>query len=369
MKILPKKSALMQKGFSLVELMVGLVIGLIATLIISQTMGVFEGQKRATTGTADAQTNGGIALFSIKREMQMAGYPLMPAGEHSLADSAIECSTVNFHASGVTSINPISITDGVATASQPDSDTIIIRYGDSPFGGAIATLNTAGTAAKLSSNLGCQVEPAATTIDTAYEKYNVVIANDGSTCDLTKLSAVSVANTTDVTLAESISTGGANFACLGTWNIVTYAINNGNLERNGTPVVSDVVNLQAQYGISATVESNQIIQWVNASGGWAAPSVANRNLIKAVRIAVVARNPKLESSSVTAACLQAAPATGLCAWDDVVAGAVASSGVSVDSPAPVIDLSPGNADWNRYRYRVFETIIPLRNMVWAKETL
>jgi type IV pilus assembly protein PilW len=38
------------------------------------------------------------------------------------------------------------------------------------------------------------------------------------------------------------------------------------------------------------------------------------------------------------------------------------------SPAPAIDLT-ANADWQRYRYRVYETIIPLRNMIWSRNTL
>jgi type IV pilus assembly protein PilW len=30
------------------------------------------------------------------------------------------------------------------------------------------------------------------------------------------------------------------------------------------------------------------------------------------------------------------------------------------------DSTPGNAnDWRRYRYRVYETVIPLRNVVWG----
>ena len=44
-----------QAGFSLVEIMVGLVIGLLATLVILQVFSVYEGQKRTTTGTADAR--------------------------------------------------------------------------------------------------------------------------------------------------------------------------------------------------------------------------------------------------------------------------------------------------------------------------
>ena len=100
---------------------------------------------------------------------------------------------------------------------------------------------------------------------------------------------------------------------------------------------------------------------MDASGGtWAAPTVANRNRIKAIRVAVFARNSKLEGEVVSAPCsaVNSAAPGGLCAW----AGSVAS-------PAPVVDLSTGNANWNRYRYRVFETIVPLRNVIWSKDTL
>ena len=131
-----------------------------------------------------------------------------------------------------------------------------------------------------------------------------------------------------------------------------------------------MVNIQAQYGISSSVSSNQIVQWVEPTGAtWgAAPTVANRNLIKAIRISVVARNAKPETYAVSATCTQAvapAPTTGICAWQDVAATAP----ITTASPAPAIDLSPGNANWARYHYKVYETIIPFRNMIWSKDTL
>ena len=51
-----------RSGFTLIEIMIGLVIGMLLTLVIIQVMSVFEAQTRTTSGTADAQTNGGIAL-------------------------------------------------------------------------------------------------------------------------------------------------------------------------------------------------------------------------------------------------------------------------------------------------------------------
>jgi len=323
--------------------MVGLTIGMFTTLVILQVMSVFEAQKRTTTGTADAQTNGGIALYTIGRELQMAGYPLLP-----VTNSPLECTTLTFGATGITSISPATITDGGTAAGA--SDTIAIRYGASLMGGVPTQITAMGAPtandATVGTNLGCQAN-------------DITLITNGTTCAMS--SATAVTGTTTVTLANTTAAiVGANLACMGAWNQITYAVNNGNLQRAGVDSVAGIVNIQAQYGISAAANSNQVTQWVDASGAtWAAPTVANRNRIKAVRIAVVARNAKMETGAVTTACssLTAAAPTGLCAW----AG-------STGSPAPTIDLS-NDPNWANYRYRVFETIIPLRNVIWSKDTL
>lgn len=369
---------LYQAGLSLVELMVGMAIGLLVALIIMQVMSVFEGQKRTTTGTADAQTNGAIALYNIAREAQFAGYPLMPSGKANIADSALECTTLTSNvagiASSVASLSPITITEGASSAGVNASDTITIRYGSSAFGGTptiiggppVALAIPVGTTASPGTNLGCAVN-------------DISLIINGTNCALSTVTAVAgtVAPMT-VTLANTTGSAvGANLACLGTWNTVTYAVNAGNLQRsistNGAAAVTEivgtgVVNLQAQYGVSALANSNQVTQWVNADAApWLAPTVANRNRIKSVRVAVIVRNPKIEPSAVTTACTQAAapaPTTGLCAWQNVAAAAPVTA-----SSAPVVNLSFADANWARYRYRVFETIMPLRNVVWSKDTL
>lgn len=341
-----KQLSLYQAGFTLVEIMVGMVIGMLATLVIMQVFSVFEAQKRTTTGTADAQTNGGIALYNIGRDMQMAGYPLMP-----VTDSPLECTTLTFGATGITGISPVAITDGA-------SDTITIRYGNAAMGGVPTQITaTAPPTATVGSSLGCQVN-------------DIAIITNGTTCAMTSVTAVSAAGVTPATVALADTTAaaaGANLSCMGTWNEITYAVNSGNLQRSGVDSVAGIVNLQAQYGVSAAgllntdPLFNQVTQWVDASGvTWAAPTVANRNRIKAIRIAVVARNAKMEPAAVTAACSSttAAAPTGLCAWTG-----------SVASPAPTVNMSASDPDWLRYRYRVFETIIPLRNMIWSKDTL
>ena len=65
------------RGFSLVELMVGMVIGFITLAVIVQSLSVFEVHKTTTTAAADAQENGLLALSAIERDTRRAaaGYP------------------------------------------------------------------------------------------------------------------------------------------------------------------------------------------------------------------------------------------------------------------------------------------------------
>lgn len=348
------------KGFSLVEIMVAMVIGLLTTLVIMQVFMVFEGRKRTATGTADAQTNGSVALYMIGRDLQMAGFGLLPTTNTPLKcdpaptiDHDNDPGTPNIELN----ISPVIITDGGAAAGA--SDSITISYGSNPMGG-IPTLISAmvGNTATVANNLGCRVG-------------DIALATNNGVCAASRVSgptdiaippvASVPANTDHITLENAAGiSGGFNLACLGTWTRITYSVSNGNLLSNGTPTIPGIVNLQAQYGISLSTSDNRVEQWVNASSPpWNAPTVTQRNLIKAVRLAVVARNGLLENDTVSSACSSSSEAspTGLCAW----AG-------NATSPAPTINLS-NDPDWQRYRYRVFETIIPLRNVIWSKDQL
>jgi type IV pilus assembly protein PilW len=358
-----------QAGLSLVEILVGLVIGMLATLVIMQVFATFEGQKRTTTGNADAQTNGAIALFSIQRDVQMAGFGLPvfdtqnPPLKCEKIPTAITPPTVDHDGNAATpdiGMSPITITDGGAAAGA--SDSIAIRYsldGATAKGGIVVKINgMSANEAGVDNNLGCN-------------NGDVVLVSAGNVCAMTTVDDTNLAaDTTHITLKNaSGATNGASLSCIGKWNQFTYAVVNNQLQRNdasivaAVPLVSEIVNMQAQYGVSNVATDNQVTSWVDASGAtWGAGmTVADRNRIKAVRIALVARNGLLEKANVdgSTACssLTAADPTGICAWSG-----------TAGSPAPTIDLS-NDGNWQKYRYRVYETIIPLRNMIWSKNTL
>jgi len=370
------------RGFGLVEILVGLAIGLLTTLVIMQVFSVFERDKRATTGTADAQVNGSVALYSISRDLQQAGFGMMPTDKKGT--SPIECNPAptiddgNLQTPIITSNNripfdlaPVVVTDGGTAAGA--SDTISIRYGSSFAGGAPSVIKAVlGTTVSVDNNLGCRVCELAVVFNETGTACTagVVIGPHATTkkCPDDQNDPPPFSDTVSIQFQDIAATEtatvvpGSSIACLGRRSTQVYAVANGTLTLNGAPLVSGIVNLQAQYGISTTSGDNKITQWVNATAGtdnWAAPTVAMRNRIKAVRVAIVARNSELEKDAVTSACSSTTDAnpTGLCSW----AGSAASA-------APAIDLS-NDPDWAKYRYRVFETIIPLRNVIWSYEAL
>src|SRR2546430_8649133 len=69
-----------ERGFSMVELLVAMLIGLIGMIIIFQVFEVSEGIKRTTTSGGDAQQNGVIALYTMERGFKDAGMGIKDTG-------------------------------------------------------------------------------------------------------------------------------------------------------------------------------------------------------------------------------------------------------------------------------------------------
>ncbi len=417
-----------QSGFTIIELMVGMVIGLIATVVIMQTFSNFEGNKRSTTGTTEAQTNGSIGLYMIQRELQFAGYgipavsgvmpditvgadqtntnfrdytPEFEAGQTEAdiaalqasaqaaaqarytaqlaADaatvaegrvfSALKCNTtaatntINLDTDSASTranatqivrdiITPVRLTNGA------NSDTITIHYGTTNRGAMPATVTgpPAGANLPVSNSMGCRNG------DIVLVTKNSNAPTNNTDCVATRVTSTNaVLDAGPFNTISLLSTAGIaqddRLACLGQIKEVTFDVNANQLRKSNSatgvlePVLSEVVSLQAQYGLSATANSEVVTQWVDASGGtWATPTVANRNRIKAVRIAVVARNNLLEKAAVSQACNGAAvSAARVCVFGANIAFA--------------------NVDWPNYRYRVYELQVPLRNMLAASPQL
>lgn len=352
-----------KNGFSLVEVMVGMVIGMLVMLIIYQLYTNFEGQKRTSTGGAETQENGVYALSTIGRDVRMAGWGISNA-------ALLACSTPFTYSNankGPISSNfkmmPVNITDG---GTGPDTITVMTGTG--------ASANAPMTVIDVNGN-GANIEFKPNTLGGLNVGDMVWMAN-GSQCTLSQITSLTgtgtpghiqrnpgAAGTTNYNPPVSYKTGAkVNWPAETGWSMYnvgpmtqrTYSVVSSTLQSldlGATAPISldsNIVSIKAQYGITSAATGDQtVINWVSASGAtWAAPTPANVLHIKAIRLAVVARSPLLEK-----------PAAGGTACTTTTAAPITWSG------GPVIDLS-ADPQWQCYRYKTFQTIIPLRNVLW-----
>jgi type IV pilus assembly protein PilW len=364
MKALADRTRRGQRGLTLVEVLIALVIGLLTVLVVVQLMSTYNSQQRSARAVDDAQMNALLGLHVMEQDLRMAG--------HGLSNNELQnCATLftYFGTSSGSTAAPIadfstaalSITDGGSGA-----DAIIVRYAESVRG--IRPANLTADMASPTANL---------TVDTpfGFRQNDLVLVSDAAgKCALRQITGavptsapytLTAASTGTATYnpPSSVATGtptwptflgasaSARVYALGSLTIRRYALvaGQGLMARNinstvDTPVTADVVDLQAQYGISVNASSGTITQWVDATGGWASPSLTDRKRIRAVRVALVARSAEPALSDVSPATIELWPA--------------ASTGqTSTVQTFTVPD--------RRFRYRVLRTVIPLKNLLWA----
>ena len=68
------------RGFSLVEILVGVAIGIVGMLVIFKTIATWDTHTRSTTAGSDAQTTGSLAMFNLERDIKQAGQGFMGIG-------------------------------------------------------------------------------------------------------------------------------------------------------------------------------------------------------------------------------------------------------------------------------------------------
>ncbi len=147
---LPARTHHHQQGFTLVEIMVAMVIGMLSIIIMMQMFSQFEGQKRTTTGGDDAQNAGSIALYGIQQNIQQAGY-CFSATRPTLA--------------AVGTLSPVMIDVAalaISSVRDTNTNTLLITYGndacppESASGVAsAATLNVVAYAVKGGNLMQC----------------------------------------------------------------------------------------------------------------------------------------------------------------------------------------------------------------------
>lgn len=365
----PLRGASRQTGFGLVEIMVGVVIGLLALLIIYRGLALSEGYRRSTTAGGDAQSAGMIATFLLAQDIQNAG--------NTLADTApdlMNCPGAAFAATWRPI--PVLITDGGA---DEVSDQIGVFYGVNRR--LVTQVDTRATAPpgapfEIQSPLGWRVgdrfvvtnavgplcESAVVTGAVGAVDGQGRLIPDGSGVVRPIHSGVA---STYPQPSWIINLGPANLVRKVNYDVVADTVRMDNLLDGAppNPITSNVVLLKAQYGIDTSVPADGTIDaWVNARNApWRAADVlaapiAQLRQIKAVRIAMVVRSSQFE---------RAKDAEGQVVTGGAIGGFTRTlfpcNGLPGCTGEMVNVTIPGTQN---YRYRVFEQVIPLRNQIW-----
>lgn len=391
-----------QRGVSLIELMVGVVIGLLATLVIAQVAGLYETQRRNTASSGDTQISGALALYTLQRDIEMGGYGLTSGGVTGCLQIRGKRNSTDYDRT----LAPVVITQGGGatgtTTGRADTLQVLMARNNNGFALPMslgenhrrdATSFVLADRINVGNRLGdlLLVVPPPGVAGTASPSPSGQVSPHW--CSLAQISATPSGNTLDHTTSSSpwnqdaTSTrfpgtlgsdiayaAGSRLINLGTLTDRCYFISDPNetsVDRrcglaadstemaftlrlrnfnaaDGTTtnqdIYPDIVNLQAVYGLDTTATPDGTVDsWTTTTptttAGWAQ--------VIAVRVAVLARSTQYDDNAVT---------TTLPAWRP--------DGVnSLNFTLP--DCPAGESTcWQHYRYRVFERVIPLRNMLW-----
>ncbi len=392
----PRKS----RGFSLIELMVGVAIGLVLTLAIFQVLIASEGRKRSLTGVNDVSQSGAYSVYVLDRILRSAGTGFAQGLSRPEEPSPGGCRiSARLGATGETlprtnafpapftavprelRLAPVAIFPGASTAG---SDVIMVMSGASGFGEVLSTV--------LPGSIGAADLRLTNTI--GYRAGDLLMINDGGECLLSQVSAAKVpcagdpgAATPTTVCGPLLPLAGAYFtatgpntslALLNAGQPLTFTLGNpgnGNppeftmlgvgdnstlfrhdlLLTNGQNIVEPIADgvrvLRALYGID-TNDDGMLDAWQSPDvGGWdgatlmngSAVSKARLRQIVAIRVGLVLRSALVEQEMV-------AP-TSLTLFGDLPA-------------ANQVTVYLNVAGENRHqRHRTVELTVPLRNIL------
>lgn len=367
------------KGFTLIEVMVGMTVAIIGLLIIAGVLAVSSHQKETTSSGADAQTSGAIATYLIERDVRMAGYGMN-------FSSLLGC-VINGYDEGVSpartftlTVAPIVIAAGTAGA-YGTPDTLTVTYATADVGFAAPRL----TQAHNGNNANYKVDNRFG----FHEGDVVVVSEDGvdangdgvDDCALAQVTGVpgspgqtdniihNSGNYTNVAgqnvaarynkpggLGISYTTnarvynlgalpGNIVYAVDTTTNQLTSLDNIAQASASTSSIADNIVFLRAAYGKDTNGDGT-----VDAYDRTTPTSSTAWQQVIAVRLAVVARSRQRDGALVSPASLTLLPARTL------PGGATAA--------AEALTLTE---DQRHYRYKVFSTLVPLRNQIWRLE--
>ena len=314
----------LQRGVSLLETMVGVLIGMIVVLVIYNILSVTEGYRRSTIGTSDAQITGLLSTFMSGRDAGNGGAGITVSGA-DLINCIQDETGADVRTMAVTNLN---------AAVRPIP--LLIAKGAGALSDSFIALNSGAThvmwpvdfqATTLFSPAGLPIivqSPNGFTapVPTAAAPYwAIAMKNDGTgTCTIVQVTAATAPDPQGrVTLTQSAAHHTAavyavgpparllNLGPQGQATRVQYDVDDVNKVLRTTdlltaaapnPLAQNVVLMKVQYGIDADGDS-VVDCWTPADASTCgdytdtavrAMTLAQLNRILAVRIGIVVRS-------------------------------------------------------------------------------
>ena len=374
---LPSSPRRRSLGLSLVEILVGVAIGLIGIVAIFQAVAVWSKHTQSISSGGDAQIAGTLALFNIERDLKQAG--------HGFGRATMQVMGCPVDATGTAPFQMRAVDIAASAGGRPDR--INVLYGNSSFYVDQDTFtNSTATSKKLRRRGGFKpgdlaivaVNPGASAATASCQLIEITKADDpdGYTVnhDNTPYTSYYAASAPPVTPRFN-SASAPLFAAgtiynlgpeprLHTWSIEGNRVLTRTDLLNGTPgmqIAEGVINLKAEYGVDTSgngrVESTE----------WSASMPADWSQVLAIRVAVLVRSRQFERTrDAGASGVQAVTpsASNPYYFGDRVGRKFRMTNVNGnDDTYDDVTADPNN--WRYYRYKVYERVIPLRNVLWG----
>jgi type IV pilus assembly protein PilW len=369
-------------GFSLIEILVGVAVGLLCTVVIANVLAVAESRRRGTTEGSEAQIAGSLGLYSVSREVQSAGYGFASEVRavgcrlHAFKNGA-SVTDANDQNMLVERLSPVVIYPGAATesdrirvissskavsATSSAGFSLPLRVTEPyvPGGGQLVVNSSLGArngdlvvAVELSTggaDTDCylmQINNPPTTDGKSPPRYLLPVSTDDAGWNATGHPAEILPQRSFLSNMGQISD--QVFTVDDRQRLVVSTLDTATMTRTEQVLQNNVVRLKALYGKDNTgdgaVDVYDTIQPVDAAG-W-------RNVLT-VRLAIVARSSQFERDPVTLR----SPL-----WR--VGNAVPVAGATECGGSFCLSLDLSNLpDWQHHRYVVYETVVGLRNQRW-----
>jgi len=376
------------RGLSLIEILVGVAIGLIGVVAIFQAVAVWTKHTQSTSSGGDAQVAGTLALFNIERDIKQAGH-----GFGKAATPVMGCQVAMNQAPFGFALRPVQIAAGAGGAP----DQINVLYGDSSFfvdegsvTGSTAISKTLKRRAgfKMGDLAVVAVNPGASAATASCQLIEITndLLPDGVTLAHTDIpyanfyhgaSAPAVTPRFNDPASAPLATVGTMYN-LGPQPVLNRWWIQGNrvltrseiLQIQASPeaqIAEGVINLKAEYGYDTNNNGQIDDSAVNVEWLTALPAGADWRRVLAIRVAVLVRSRQFERNpdpGASAAWAVTPSASNPYYFGDPVNRKFLMTNVN-GQPDGFLDTDAVPNNWRYYRYRVYERVIPLRNLLWG----